>query len=668
MKKFLNVKMLAAVLLLASCSKESPELIPCMCDGSESTLGLFDCMCEPAKKKPVKRFSYLQDTNKPRYQTLIIDEDQQNAYSYLHQQRNSFAPVKLENVDFRIRKGREYENYSNKLGNYRFRIFGCRRESKNVFLNEGRAMQKDMKFFDVFYETMNDYYPVVVDAKSPYYLDSDRIETPEYIMTAEITDYFMNICDEFDWDNVKQKKLRSGSSEMTVVWRVMSLDKQEVYCKGMTNGYGQISEGEPNGETLLAERAFEDALTKVPEIQCFNSTLAQRIRPEEIQRQLAYLRGMENRYKTFASQYSDEIRGVEMLQRCASGVVPVNQTLISTQSCYEPASCGGYIPVQHQYVNEDYGTTGSGAMVMVDGGCRRAEVFEAGGVAGTGGVIEENGGVMVKNVTDNVKITDDYWVDVPLEEENLLESRNMIGIDNYFCIKNQPPYADMNPHNLYKVRASIVSVENADGKKGSGLIIADNLVLTSADLMVKGNNNFKLKTINGKEMSGAAMRVNPNKNVALILLDKPTQFTPLPLSLDLPEVNKDILMTLGLLDLDKEGEGYLDNEGKVIGYRWSDDGSAEIIVDTFVQTVTLGGALIDKHGNMVGMAHKTKKFDDSPDLFIPIETALKGLGLEICGRDFGTRKPAGFELTPLADAIEASGDKTPKPMSNKDKK
>lgn len=668
MKKLFSLKALAALLLLASCSKESPELIPCMCDGSESTLGMFDCMCEPMKKKPVKRFSYLQDTTKPRYQTLIIDEEQQNAYFYLHQQRNNFAPVKLEYVDFRIKKGREYENYSNKLGNYRFRIFGCRRESKNVFLNEGRAMQKDMNFFDVFYETMNDYYPVVVDKSNPYYLDSDRIETPEYIMTAEITDYFMNICDEFDWDNVKQKKLRSGSSEMTVVWRVMSLDKKEVYCKGMTTGYGQISEGEPKGETLLVERAFEDALTKVPEIQCFNSTLAQRIRPEEIARQLAYLQGLEARSQTFASQYGQEIKGVQLLQECSAGIAPqaevvmqpvVTTTLEPVPTIVEHSGVAGSGSV----IDMTSGVAGSGAVVSIDDKCRSVE-------------INEDGCTVVKNVTDNVKITDDYWVDVPLNSEDkaLIDNRNMLessfaNIANRFCIKNQPPYENMNPQNLYKVRASIVSVENANGQKGSGLIIADNLVLTSADLMVKDNNNFKLKTINGKEMKGAAFRVNPNKNVAVLLLDQPTQFTPLPLSLDLPEVNKDILMTLGLLDLDNEGEGYLDNEGKVIGYRWSDNGDAEIIVDTFVQTVSLGGALIDNHGNIVGMAHKTKKTDEKPDLFIPVETALKGLGLEICGRDFGTRKPAGFKAyTPLADAIDASENKAPKPMVGMEKK
>ena len=125
-----------------------------------------------------------------------------------------------------------------------------------------------------------------------------------------------------------------------------------------------------------------------------------------------------------------------------------------------------------------------------------------------------------------------------------------------------------------------------------------------------------------------------------------------------------------MLDLDKEGEGYIDNEGKVIGYRWSEERGAEIIVDTFVQSVALGGALIDKNGNIVGIAHESKKLDDSPDLFIPIETALKSVGMEICGREFSQKKPAAIKTyeTPLADAIDNSGNKAPKVMKGSERK
>lgn len=936
MKNKTILNLLIAAFALTSCSKESPELLPCMCDGTESTLGIFDCMCEPMKKKPVRRISYIKD-ERPM-QTLIIDDEQRDAYLYLHQRRDSFAPVKLEFVDFRIKKGRKYDEFDTKLGNYRFRIFGCRRESKNVFLNKGRAMQKDMHFFDIFFEQMNDYYPVVVDKSNPYYLESDRIETPEYIVTAEITDYFMNICDEFDWNNVKQNKLRSGTSEMTVTWRVMNLTRDEVYCKGVTTGYGQISEGEPNGETLLVERAFEDALNKLPEVGCFNSTVSQRVRPDELARQLTVLKDIERRNQTFKDQYETELKGVSLLQNCASGVA--TDAGLRDKSIFEHMGINGngrfvrgriesgrfvedaagtvvgyfdekgnfvetsgskitgryengkfiedshgtivghyengkfiedgYIAIEESSgiysdgrspieretlviadgIDERHGIKGSGYFIKghydekgnfvedskgtvighyengkfvedssgfsvrgryvdgrfvedpngtvvghfdsqgrfvedssgfsvrgryvngrfvedpngpvvghfdsrgrfvedssgvkvvgryVDGrfiedssgnvighfdekgyfiedryiqesagySVRESAIDSTGGVNGTGNVTERsisyrerlahNGRTaglvldqecraieindanctVVKNVEENVTIADDYWIDVPLNTTDVLtiENRNMAeqafaNANNRFCIKNQAPYESLNPYNLYKIRASVVAVENARGKKGAGLIIADNLILTSADLMVKDNNNFNIQTINGKHLKATALRVNPNKNTAILLLDQPTQFTPLPLSLQLPEVNRDILLTLGMLDLDKEGEGYIDNEGKVIGYRWSEERGAEIIVDTFVQSVALGGALIDKNGNIVGIAHESKKLEDSPDLFIPIETALKSVGMEICGREFSQKKPAAIKTyeTPLADAIDNSGNKAPKVMKGSERK
>ena len=105
MRKNLSLSVLASLLALSACDKESPELIPCMCNpDADSTLGLFDCMCEPAKKRPVRKISYLEDKQKIRYESLIIDDDHYNAYVMLHQSRDSFAPIKLENVDFRLQK------------------------------------------------------------------------------------------------------------------------------------------------------------------------------------------------------------------------------------------------------------------------------------------------------------------------------------------------------------------------------------------------------------------------------------------------------------------------------------------------------------------------------------------------------------------------------------
>ena len=653
MRKRLSLSILASLLVLTACDKESKELIPCMCDpNADSTLGLFDCMCEPAKKRPVRKISYLEDKQKIRYESLIIDDDQYNAYVMLHQSRDSFAPIKLENVDFRIKKNSKYDEYNTKLGDYRFRIFGCRRETKNAFLNQGRSMQKDMHFFDVFYETMNDYYPVVVDPSNVYYPDSDKIPQAEYLLTAEITDYFMNICDEFDWNEAKSRQLRNGTSEMTVVWRVMNVAKDEVYCRGTTTGYGQIQEGEPNGENLLVERAFEDALVKLPEISCFNSTLSLRIRPEDLAAQLDRANNYKNCPSCFGSQYAKELQGISLMQEC--------QPICQETTCISSVETQGGV---------------SDSNFSVAPNCQSVEILEVGG--------------STIKTADNVTISDDYFVDIPLEidevettsvieeggssgngsnaniQVNEIGESSFATIDSEFCIMNNPPYENLNAQNLYRLRASIVSVKNSQGKTGAGLLIANNMVLTSADLVQKDNNIYDLETVNGKTFKASAFRVNPSKNVAVLLLDKPTEFQPLPMSLTLPEVNKDILLTIGLLDFEEEGENYIDNEGRVVGYRWSEDRGAEIIVDTFVQTVTLGGALIDQKGNIIGIAHESKKSDNSPDLFIPIESALKSVGLEICGQKSSPYKPKEVQIyTPIADAIDNSpADKSPKPMS-----
>ena len=685
MRNKLSLSLVLAALSLAACSKESPELIPCMCNASDYLVespGLFDCMCDKAKKKPVRRISYLQDKQKVRYQSLIIDNEQYRAYEMLHKGRNYYAPIKLENVDFRIKKGRRYDEFNTKLGDYKFRLFGCRREAKNAYLNQGRTVQKDMHFFDVFYETLNDFYPVVVDRSNVYYPDSDKLPYPEYVITAEITDYFMNICDEFDWEIAQNKRLRSGTSEMTVVWRVMNLTKDTVYCRGTTTGYGQVMEGEPNGENLLIERAFEDALVKLPEVSCVNPTLMQRIRPEDIERQLRVVYRNESCSSCFDTQYAEEIRGIETMQTC-------DMQKDSSEKHYAPVSNipTKYLPVS--YVEKERGYRKSDINIVnlefsevESHGCRNPETCWQ--------EIEEKAQIRddcrqlriedipVLEASENIAVSDDFFVDIPLEIEveekggtngsgetfvDTVSEKSFANVSNQFCIVNNPPFENLRPQNLYRLRSSIVAVNNARGDKGAGLIIADNLVLTSADLIVKDNNVYQLKTINGKEFRASAFRVNPNKNVAVLMLDRPTEYTPLPMELKLPEVNKDILLTLGMLNLDDDGENYIDNEGRVVGYRFSEDKGAEIIVDTFVQTVTLGGALIDQRGNIIGIAHKTKKSDQLPDLFIPIETALKAVGLEICGQRPMVNKPKEVKLyTPIADAIDNSGDKTPKPV------
>lgn len=788
-----------------------------------------DCGDQP---KPVKPRPHIKN-----YVTL-----EEDIFQTIHHRCGDFAPLQLEWVDFRIKKGRD-RTYSRRLGNYRFRIFGCRRDQRHAVLNEGRIIQKDMEFIRIFEDKVSDCYNIV-KIPNDVCLSGVNKPLPEYVLTAEITDYFMNLCDEYDWKDAEKANLRTGSAQMTVTWRLMDLSKSNVLWKGESNGYSEVPDGEYNAEMILIERAFADAVDNLRQLSGFEDQLAVRQTPEDLEAQKQALIAMERMNDPVKCQYQPEIKQAQTLcplqensgtaadgQMCTAQTKPEllsicpadnpdcsgsieelggsagngqyaqdNQTLILDQPAQDYSDtevavaevtpveesgdtidmggslnareaeiadaaakaenrtvqfdefgnaielsggaedsgtppdfcpldadgnpqCGEQITVEEGNYEEEYacedgnfcepsmfeflheedrscspspvpflhkenrgcepsifddlfGTKPSCALeeeqeIIVEDFIEQPYcqpesdlyIEESGGFEESGNFVEEDGGVI--DFGGAVETDGQSWtaLDIPPEETQDMIERNQL------CVVNRGPYDKLTPENIYKVRASVVGVTNANGMKGAGLLISDQFVLTSADLIVKDNNRYRLKTINGVELSGRAVRINIKKNTALILLDEKTQFTPLSLNLELPEIGTGGYMALGLLEDSEGGEGYLDNNGKVSGYRYSDEKGAEIIVDTFVQTVTVGGALIDEHGTINGMSHAGKKFEDGPDLFIPITTAINSVGLEICGQENKAPKVPMAVIKPVSTAIDGfTGSKEPKSMDKKGRK
>jgi len=782
-----------------------------------------DCGDQP---KPVKPRPHIKN-----YVTL-----EEDIFQTIHHRCGDFAPLQLEWVDFRIKKGRD-RTYSRRLGNYRFRIFGCRRDQRHAVLNEGRIIQKDMEFIRIFEDKVSDCYNIV-KIPNDVCLSGVNKPLPEYVLTAEITDYFMNLCDEYDWKDAEKANLRTGSAQMTVTWRLMDLSKSNVLWKGESNGYSEVPDGEYNAEMILIERAFADAVDNLRQLPGFEDQLAVRQTPEDLEAQKQALIAMERMNDPVKCQYQPEIKQAQTLcplqensgtaadgQMCTAQTEPEllsicpadnpdcsgsieelggsagngqyaqdNQTLILDQPAQDYSDtevavaevtpveesgdtidmggslnareaeiadaaakaenrtvqfdefgnaielsggaedsgtppdfcpldadgnpqCGEQITVEEGNYEEEYacedgnfcepsmfeflheedrscspspvpflhkenrgcepsifddlfGTKPSCALeeeqeIMIEDFIEQpycqpeSDLY----IEESGGFVEEDGGVI--DFGGAVETDGQSWtaLDIPPEETQDMIERNQL------CVVNRGPYDKLTPENIYKVRASVVGVTNANGMKGAGLLISDQFVLTSADLIVKDNNRYRLKTINGVELSGRAVRINIKKNTALILLDEKTQFTPLSLNLELPEIGTGGYMALGLLEDSEGGEGYLDNNGKVSGYRYSDEKGAEIIVGTFVQTVTVGGALIDEHGTINGMSHAGKKFEDGPDLFIPITTAINSVGLEICGQENKAPKVPMAVIKPVSTAIDGfTGSKEPKPMDKKGRK
>lgn len=328
-------------------------------------------------------------------------------------------------------------------------------------------------------------------------------------------------------------------------------------------------------------------------------------------------------------------------------------------------------------IYEDGGYTASGCAPCAAAPIPTAEIIEDGGVIENGGVVQdeiiENGDVnstydIINSCIDengNVKsdgmcqVVDDTWVD----------TGDVKALDN-FCVNATDPCKQLSPETIYRLRSSIVQIKSPNGRKGAGLLISDKFILTSGDLVDKNNNSYDVSTVRNDELKARAVRINPVKNTALLMLDKATSYTPLALNLSLPEVGHNGFLTLGLLDVNdfKDGEDYLENSARVEGYRYTREKGAEILANTFIQNVTVGGALIYKDCTINGMAPSGIKTNDGLDVFIPTETALRSLGISICGHEYVEESPWQQTIyKPVTEQIKKV-QKAPEVMKPKDRK
>ena len=203
----------------------------------------------------------------------------------------------------------------------------------------------------------------------------------------------------------------------------------------------------------------------------------------------------------------------------------------------------------------------------------------------------------------------------------------------------------VNPENMALIRGSVVDITNALGKKGTGLLVSDSFILTSAGLVNKLQNIYDVKTINGQVLKAKAVRYNPNKNIALLHLDTPTNYTPLSLSTKLPAIDQE-----GFISLGENTQNYLEDNGKIYGYRYSEALGTEIVVDALVNKVNPGSVLIDKLGSVNGMSSSAQQNENGMDVFLPTDAVLKSVGLTICERIY---KPVTEQVQQETKAPEA---------------
>lgn len=609
-----------------------------------------------------------------------------------------FAPLSMEWVDFRITRG-DAQTYSRNLGKYRFRIFGCRRNAKNAILNEGRIVEKDMNFIEIFSDMVSDCYTIV---NTQQCVDENTV-LPEYVLTAEITDYFMNVCDEYNWDEARMENSRKGSSEMTVTWRLMDASKTNVLWKGESKGYAEVEDSEYNGEMILIQRAFADAADNLRYLPGFEDQLAVRVSPEEMQNQRKALMEMQRAsgicqfkivedYGSVSSGYGMEEGWIEIKDTPAPLPTPEPIVAVRTPDVEMPIiTPSPIVELKNPVVTENSGFAEKGMYapaVVEDSGFSETALVSPEPVMATP-IVTENSGFAEAGVISPAVVEDSGFTEMTVVSPEPVMTTPVVTENSGFaesgiaspapvaagaiyeadklCIVERADYENMGAETVGQTKNSVVAVTNANGKKGAGLLIAEQIVMTSADLVNRENNSYSVVTSDGKTIKAKAFRVNPRRNTALLVLSENAGYAPLALTMELPPVGKGSYIAPA--PAAKGDMSYLNNTGKVTSYRYTPDGTAEIVIETFEPKATIGTALIDDKGRVAGLAHRSQ--DPSTDLFLPLETAMRSLGVEICGKAFPEVTPKPAEKVwrkPVAAFIDNSVAKAPEAMPAKARK
>ncbi len=605
--------------------------------------------------------------------TVVIDESgaipvYDSASSELAERLFTFdarlAPIKLEYVDFKINRNRTADEWGKDIGRYNFKLFGCKRAEKNIVLNEGRAMRRDMKFDNVFFEEMNELFPVIVRKDNPYYPYSISAERPDllpgYVITAEIKDLFINVCDQYDWRTRTYSHLRSGSAEIQVLWRVMTPFNRKLYWEDVTRGYAEIQTPVRDGEIRLIEKAFADALVRVIGMPGFMQTMRNVPNPRDLEKAKAEFEALayeHKKYKKLQSSYRRKrmifysererertLDDLEELER----MLAEGETLDSEQL------------ERLEQARRELGQQVLGGSDL--SGRELADNSAVGGQAGRGLGDSMGSGILARGLTDKddgsgfyarllkepplerglfgrilpviplARFFEGYTLSsgLGLEREDSKLGFVVSPVDGWITIGDQKPFRYLSPIRLYRIRSSVVAVTNEE-EVGSGLVISPSLVLTNYEI-AKKTTFVKTEFLDGRVVASMVLRVNKDKDVALLYMP-PAEFDeynwPIPLRLDLPEVGEPFYA----IGTPMRGgfEGALE-KGKVAGYRFSDTG-VDILTNTNVQSVSLGGVLVDENGNAIGLAHAGKSLIESRDGFIPIGDAFDALKVRIRDRD-----------------------------------
>jgi serine protease Do len=178
------------------------------------------------------------------------------------------------------------------------------------------------------------------------------------------------------------------------------------------------------------------------------------------------------------------------------------------------------------------------------------------------------------------------------------------------------------------LRGAVVTVTFRDGHGSGFLIDPQGYVLTNAHV-VHDARLATVRLVTGREIVGEVVRVDPERDVALIKLEE-GHLPAVALRPAEPGVGEEVYAVGSPLD---EALHTTVTRGIVSGYREM-DGQRYIQSDVNIQPGNSGGPLVDASGNVVGISVRGRMHEGTPvgiNFFIPIGEALASVNVQTGG-------------------------------------
>lgn len=178
------------------------------------------------------------------------------------------------------------------------------------------------------------------------------------------------------------------------------------------------------------------------------------------------------------------------------------------------------------------------------------------------------------------------------------------------------------------IRQSVVTLDAGASGHGSGFFVAPTLIMTNHHV-VQGKSLMRVTLANGRRVLGEVVRQHAERDVALVQVEAQGR-RPLPIRDEPLKITEEVF-AIGTPH--ERGLSATVSKGIVSAFRPNRFGLEDIQADVDIHGGDSGGALLDRHGNVVGVTYAGispagSTLSTGLNFFVPIGDALDKLNIK----------------------------------------